>query len=89
LDILKHNIVKTRKDHRCWGCARKFEKGTKMDSITSVDGGEISTDYWCSTCVKYWNEKMQDGEVISLGDLRYEDPEIWEEIKIEVEEKSL
>ena len=46
-DVLSQKDVKTRKEHKCFGCGRKFEKGSILSRVTSVDGGQISTSYWC------------------------------------------
>lgn len=31
MDILNPRVVVTRKSHICFGCAREFPKGTKME----------------------------------------------------------
>lgn len=85
MTIIKQNSVKTRKEHYCFGCARKMPKGSKMESITSVDGGDISTVYWCDVCHEYWNEHMSYGDEIGYGELRGEDREGWELIQKKVE----
>ena len=45
-DVLSQKDVKTRKEHECFGCGRKFEKGSILSGVTSVDDGKISTSYW-------------------------------------------
>lgn len=55
-DILKDKVVTTRKEHTCWGCAEKFEKGVRLRYITSVDSGDISSSYWCRICDVTWLE---------------------------------
>jgi predicted SprT family Zn-dependent metalloprotease len=47
---LSNKIVRTRKDHKCWGCTKLFPKGSLLKKITSVDGGEILTVYYCGEC---------------------------------------
>ena len=49
MDIISQKIVKTNKDHKCWGCMRLFPKGILMQSVVSVDD-EISRIYWCDNC---------------------------------------
>lgn len=67
-DLLKDKIVKTRKAHTCWGCAEKFEKGTHLRSVTAVDGGDISTSYWCRICdVTYQEHADPNDDGINLG----------------------
>lgn len=48
--FLKDKIVKTRKEQTCWGCAEKFEKGTGLRYLVSVDNGDFSSSYWCRIC---------------------------------------
>ena len=50
MECLKDKIVKTRKPHNCWGCCRKFQKGSDRRYIVSVDGGSFSGSYWCKVC---------------------------------------
>ena len=62
MDILSDNVVKTRKEHRCDACCRKFQKGTQMRTQVVVDSGQIGTYRTCPTCTellsKYPNEFM-------------------------------
>ena len=50
MTCLKDKLVKTRKDHLCFGCQRKFLKGSELHSRTSVDQGDIWTTYLCHAC---------------------------------------
>ena len=50
MNFISQKIVKTNKNHTCWGCARLFLKGTMMQAVVSADGGEISRVYWCDDC---------------------------------------
>lgn len=79
--IVSQKTVKTRKEHRCFGCARKFPKGAQMEKIDNADEGTIHSSYWCDVCTAYWTEHMQDGEEIMYGDLKGEDPEGWNAIR--------
>lgn len=49
-DVLTDKIVKTRKEHVCWGCGEKFEKGISLRFVKSIDSGVISSSYWCRIC---------------------------------------
>jgi len=82
---LSEKTVMTRKEHHCFGCARKFPKGSRLQVITSVDGGEIGRAYWCDTCQEYWRKYMQYGDEIGYGDLKSEDEFGWNEIRREIE----
>lgn len=89
MDCISQVMVKTRKEHRCWGCGRTFPKGTKLERLTNVDGGEITTTYWCDTCRQYWTLFLNhDDEGINMGDLRAEDPKEWERLRREIEDLS-
>jgi hypothetical protein len=76
MKVLSEQWVKIRKPHHCWGCTKEYPVGTKMQRITSVDGGEISSVYWCNVCDhfiltdKNAREDNQDGFGFSYGDLR-------------------
>ena len=89
MSIISQKSVKTRKEHSCFGCGRKMEKGTQMEAITSTDGGSISTDYWCKVCQTYWETHMSDGDEIGFSELRGEDREGWERIRVTVETPSI
>ncbi|RYI30532.1 hypothetical protein EVU96_08950 [Bacillus infantis] len=69
--LLKDKIVKTRKEQTCWGCAEKFEKGTSLRYITAVDGGEITSSYWCRICDVTWLEnKNWNDDGIGFGEVK-------------------
>jgi len=84
-DILSAKDVKIRKHHVCWGCGMNYPPGTRMKSVTVVDG-KIATNYWCSTCQEYWNRHLDYDDEITFGELRREDPEEWWAIKDELEQ---
>jgi hypothetical protein len=70
-DVLKDKIVKTRKEQVCWGCAEKFEKGSKLRVITVVDGGDFTTTYWCRICdVTYQEHTDYIDDNIRLGEVK-------------------
>ena len=84
--IISEKIVITRKPHKCWGCGREFPKGSKLQALNNVDGGEICTTYWCNTCQDFWSKFMQDDdEGINMGDLKQD--ERWEPLRAEMEAK--
>lgn len=68
MDILNPRVVVTRKSHICFGCAREFPKGTKMELSCIVDGGTAWTCYLCPTCMKLTQEMCGD-DVYGCGDL--------------------
>lgn len=85
MDILENKIVTTRKEHRCYGCTRKFPKNSRLQVITSVDNGEVRRVYWCDTCRSYCLKYMESDDLIMYGELKGEDPEGWENVRTEVE----
>lgn len=85
MGIVSDKIVKTRKEHQCSGCARILPKQTKMQVVNHSDGGKLSTSYWCKTCQSYWDKYMDGDDEISIGDLKNEDSEGWEEIRKTIE----
>lgn len=66
--LISYKIVKTRKPHFCFGCAREFPAGTSMEYDTVVDG-EIFNIYICSTCQEIINH-MEYGDLYGYSDLR-------------------
>ncbi len=85
MDILVSKDVITKKEHNCWGCGRKFPKGSKLTFVKGVDSGEFASAYWCQTCNEYWNRNMSYDDEIGYGELKSEDFRVWEIIRKEVE----
>jgi len=50
MDILVDKNLTTRKEHQCFGCYRKFPKGTVMHYQKNVHEGEIYNLHTCLTC---------------------------------------
>lgn len=70
MEIIGRKYVITRKPHRCFGCAREFPKGTKMEKSCVIDD-IIRTDYLCMTCVDI-SSKLESGDMFCYGDLKEE-----------------
>ena len=68
---LTSKIVKTRKPHKCWGCAKEYPAGTKMKYCESVDQGEFTNTYWCDSCEKIRGklESWEQSEGFAFGEL--------------------
>ena len=64
--IITQKEVITRKEQKCFGCARKFPRNTKMLRETVKDD-VIFTAYLCPTCQKVVYERS--GEDFCEGDL--------------------
>lgn len=52
---LKSTSVKTRKEHECFSCYRKFPIGTKMNYWVGHYEGDFCATYSCMTCVEIMN----------------------------------
>ena len=79
-EVLEQKIVKTRKDHKCWGCGELFLKGSKLEVLVAVEDSGIVRTYWCPTCREYWCRFMDNDDGINMGDLKSNDPEEWNKI---------
>lgn len=51
-DVISQKLVKTRKLHHCWGCAKKFPVGSELWCCVSKDD-VITRSYWCQTCQEF------------------------------------
>ncbi len=60
METLSQKLVTTRKPHQCWGCEKVFPAGTKLSCVTTADGGEFNTVYWCARCQEVLQEHGED-----------------------------
>jgi hypothetical protein len=51
--VIRDGIVKTRKEHICYGCLKTINKGKTAQSVTYTYDGDIYTSYMCDIC-KDW-----------------------------------
>lgn len=86
MGYIRDEVVLTRKEHRCWGCAIKYPKGTIMKVCVGTENGKMESVYWCKTCQEYCTRYMQPDDEFGIGELRSEDREAWEALKKELEE---
>jgi hypothetical protein len=75
--ILKSKTVKTKKVHRCSGCAKKIPIGASVDYVVAVDGGDICPSYWCATCEQILSELPYHDKIegFNFGELKDMFPE--------------
>jgi hypothetical protein len=59
MGILRDGVVKTRKDHKCYGCCNTIKKGETVYSQTNVYDGHIYTLYYCNIC-RDWCQECTD-----------------------------
>ena len=52
MELLREKIVKVRKEHSCFGCNDKINKGQKALSMTVVNDS-IYNLYECMECIEY------------------------------------
>lgn len=70
MTVLRVQQVKTRKEHRCYGCARMFPAGTPMRVCAGPDGDTFMQSYWCSTCQDIGDEDgWNSGDGYGFGDM--------------------
>lgn len=77
---LNPHIVKTRKNHICFGCGRTFIAGVNMERSGIVDGGTVWTCYLCESCIQAMKDLDWDDE-FGFTDLR--------EASLEIERKNI
>lgn len=53
--LIGENIVKTRKDHKCFGCRKPIPKKSVAYTQTYAEDGKIKTTYMCLDCFGYCN----------------------------------
>jgi len=82
-------IVKTAKDHICYGCDEVILKGTKVNFVQSVDNGEWHHCYWCEVCQTIWNELDWDDQEngICQGEIKSGNRKYWFEVKERLQKK--
>jgi len=74
--------VKTKKEHKCFGCIRKFPPETEMKYITNLTDDGFFSFYMCDICleeVETWPEWTDEG--IFEGDVINNMPELFEKPK--------
>lgn len=84
-DILRWEARKTRKPHRCWGCHKVYPAGSRLVNAAYTDGGSVFDCFWCTVCEEYMRRHFRSGDECGEGEIYANDPEGWEEIKLEQE----
>lgn len=70
IENLFQKRVKTKKEHRCWGCLENFPKGSMMTVNCSVDSGQFNRVYFYDSCIEYLETHRSEydpSEGIDLG----------------------
>lgn len=72
--------MKTRKEHKCWGCSTTFKTGVNLRRVVNVDNGKAFATYWCQPCDKTWmSHSDESDDSILFGEVRKLDG--WEDNK--------
>lgn len=74
--MIREKEVITRKPHKCFGCGRNFNKGSKMLLSVAKEGNKLYNIYLCPTCKELITD-CELGEDISEGEM-YEEAVIHE-----------
>ena len=89
MTILDSRWIVTRKPRKCWGCDRTLPAETRMRVLEDFDepGREFSRTYWCEVCTHIINDPdfFAPDDQVGEGEVRGENPEAWEKVRIEVE----
>jgi len=72
MKCLTAKYVKTRKEHKCFGCMRRFPPGTSLQYITNITDAGFFSFYMCDicleeaeTCPEWTDEGIMEGDVIA------------------------
>ena len=69
--MIREKEVITRKPHKCFGCGRNFNKGSKMLLSVAKEGNKLYNIYLCPTCKELITD-CELGEDINLGGKSYQ-----------------
>lgn len=72
-ELIREKLVKTRKDHICFGCGRLFPAGTNMSFNVTAEDGVANNFYLCDTCqdvVADWAREEGGHTEFGYGDTR-------------------
>ena len=87
MEVLGCRIVTTKTECHCFGCARLFPAGCKIQKVKKLDAGKYISTSWCKVCITYYTRHMGSEDGIKYGELKSNDPVGWEKIKKEIEQE--
>ena len=79
--LISEKWVKTRKPHKCFGCAKEYPKGSYMSRSSVTDCGTVWESYLCEVCQEYAAQNIDRYDSYGYGELYGNDPEGWEEVR--------
>lgn len=83
-NIIKSKMVKTRKEHVCFFCAKKYPKNTRMILSSYTDNGTVYSTYCCKVCDEYMMLHFESGDESGFGEIYNEHEEEWKRIEAEI-----
>jgi len=67
---LRNDVVRVRKEHKCFGCLDVINIGENAIYLVEKDGGNFLISYWCKSCYTYmennshyFEDGINDGEM--------------------------
>lgn len=66
-EVVKSKKVKTRKEHKCFGCNYTIPKGFDVERQVIRNGRELYTIHLCNSCQKLIEENLNPGEEYEEG----------------------
>lgn len=79
-EVIKVQEVRTRKEHKCFGCTHSIPKDTLTETHTIRNGNELYRIYLCSICSDLVNATLEDGDEYYEGQFTNEANYIREDI---------
>lgn len=67
-EVVKVSTVKTRKDHKCFGCNRNFPASCELERQVIRNEHELYSIYLCPTCQIISRSNLSDDEEYYQGD---------------------
>lgn len=84
---LSDSYVTVRKEHLCWGCQRPILRDAIAHRVVSADVGKAASAYWCPVCDEVMKSlDFTEDDTFAIGELRQNEPYVWERIRFQVEE---
>lgn len=84
-EVLRWDVVKNRKPHKCRLCGRIIPTGQQMIVAAWADDGTVFRERFCPVYEEYWRSELGGGE-ISFDDTIYgSDFEAWDAIRKRME----
>ena len=77
MPVINSKQVTTRVQHRCYGCNKRFPRGSNMTLTLSRIDGDLLSDYWCKDCQAFIESNWIDWENTSKGEIGHWKDGVW------------